>query len=97
MTMSRKKKELLSIEPGKFTSTVTEVPKLRKFHVQRSEDVSGLSGTGIVAVGVMYPTGLCIMEWLTPIKSINQYHSIADLEALHGHEGRTTVVWDGEL
>lgn len=92
-----KKKKDHSAESGRFTSTVTEVPVLRKFHIERHEDVSGLSGTGIVAVGVMYPTGLCIMEWVTPIKSLGQYHSIADLEALHGHEGRTKVVWDGEL
>lgn len=92
----KKKKEPPS-ETAKFTSTVTQVPVIRKFHIERSEDVSGLSGTGIVAVGVMYPSGRCIMEWVTPIKSINEYHSIADLEALHGHEGRTKVVWDGEL
>ena len=93
--MAKKKKE--PENGGKFTSTTTEVPILRKFHVERDEDVSGLSGTGIVAVGVMYPTGRCIMEWTTPIKSLTEYHSIAELEALHGHEGRTRVVWDGQL
>jgi hypothetical protein len=90
-TMSRKKKEP---EPGKFTSTLKEVPEIRKFHLERHEDVSGLSGVGIVAVGVIYPSGMCVMEWCTPIKSVGHYNSIADLEALHGHEGRTKVVMD---
>lgn len=85
-------------ETPKFTSTVKEVPPLRKFYLQRHTDVSGNSGTGIVAVGVMYPSGLCIMEWTTPIKSVGQYHSIADLEALHGHQGATEVKWvEGEF
>ena len=92
-----KKKKEPALESGKFTSTVTEVPKLRKFHFEREEDVSGLSGTGIVAIGVMLPSGMVVLEWLTPIKSINHYHSIADMEALHGHGGKTQVVWDGEL
>jgi hypothetical protein len=94
--MSRKKKEPVA-EPSKFTSTTKEVPEIRKFHLERNEDVSGLSGTGIVAVGVIYPSGLCVMEWCTPLKSVGHYNSIADLEALHGHEGRTRIVMDGIL
>lgn len=84
-------------EQPKLSTMVTEVPRLRKFYLERNEDVSGNSGTGIVAVGFMYPSGLCIMEWMTPIKSINQYHSIADLEACHSHEGKTIVKWAKEL
>jgi len=74
-------------------TTATAVPEIRKFYVQRTEDVSGLSGTGIVAVGVMFPSGLCVMEWTTPVKSVGHYHSIADLEKIHGHEGKTQVIW----
>lgn len=81
-----------------YTSTAQgQIPALRKFYLQRDEDVSGKSGTGIVAVGVMFPSGLCVMEWTTPIKSVGHYHSIADLEALHGHEGRTKVIWVGDV
>lgn len=80
-----------------YTSVVKEVPMLRKFCLERLEDVSGKSGTGVVAVGAMLPSGLCFMEWCTPIKSVGIYHSIAELEALHGHEGRTLVKWVGEL
>lgn len=80
-----------------YTSVVKEVPVLRKFILDRVEDVSGNSGTGIVAVGTMFPSGFCVMEWTTPIKSMGIYHSIAELEALHGHGGKTVIKWVGEL
>jgi hypothetical protein len=80
-----------------YTSVVKEVPTLRKFYLERLEDVSGNSGIGIVAVGVMYPSGFCVMEWTTPIKSMGIYHSIAELEALHSHGGKTVIKWDSEL
>ena len=84
--------------PRQFTSTAQgAVPVLRKFHLMRIQDATGISGTGIVAVGVMFPSGVCIMEWTTPIKSVGSYNSVADLEALHGHNGMTKVVFDGEF
>jgi hypothetical protein len=93
--MKKKSKNTTEIP---YTSTTQGiVPALRKFYLLREEDVSGKSGTGIVAVGCMFPSGLCVMEWTTPIKSVGHYHSIAELEALHGHEGRTKVVWLGDF
>jgi hypothetical protein len=69
------------------------IPKLKKFVLQRIDDESGISGTGYVAVGVMFPSGHCTMEWTTDVKSIGYYQSIADLEKIHGHAGKTRVVW----
>jgi len=75
------------------TVTPDQVPVHKIFLLVRNEDESGVSSTGIVAVGMMYPSGCCYMEWTTPIKSENRYNSIADLEAIHGHKGKTVVQW----
>lgn len=87
------KKQKADAPLTRVTTIRTEVPVLKQFYLRRKDDESGISGTGIVATGVMYPSGMCIMEWLTPVKSIGHYHSIADLEAIHGHNGKTEVKW----
>jgi hypothetical protein len=66
----------------------------RRFHLLRKKDVSGVSGTGIVAFGVQFYNGKCALSWATPRSSIGFYDSILDLEAISGHEGSTEVVWD---
>lgn len=75
------------------TINADEIPKLKKFVLNRKEDESGTSGTGIVAVGVMFPNGLCVLHWTTVVSSLGVYHSIADLEKIHGHGGKTEVRW----
>jgi hypothetical protein len=37
---------------------------LRVFQLMRDEDVSGVSGVGRVAVGVVFPSGKVVLEWL---------------------------------
>jgi hypothetical protein len=70
---------------------------VRLFQLQRDEDASGVSGTGIVAEGVEFADGHCAMRWLTDTASTALYDRIADVEAIHGHAGRTRVVWLDEL
>ena len=65
---------------------------IKPFYLQRNVDASGISGTGIVAVGVIMPSGTCILEWQTFHSSIAHYKNIADVEAIHGHEGSTVVI-----
>lgn len=66
---------------------------MRNFHLVRNEDVSGVSGTGIVAEGVEFSNGSCVMHWLSKLGSIAIYDKAADIEIIHGHEGRTKVVY----
>ena len=71
-----------------------EPPKLKRFYLNRVEDESGVSGTGIVAVGVQFPSGRCIIEWvskLTDANSLGIYDNLDDVEAVHGHSGKTQV------
>lgn len=64
---------------------------MRRFNLVRSEDFSGVSGTGNVAQGVVFDDGTAAMRWLTATASTAVYASIDDVVAIHGHEGRTTV------
>ena len=69
----------------------------RAFNLVRDEDVSGVSGTGIVAEGIQFSTGKCVLAWVTQYRSIAVYDSIQELEAIHGHDGRTRIVWLEEV
>lgn len=74
-------------------------PKIRKFHLLREVDESGVSGTGVVAVGVVLPSGRCMLEWVskkTPASSLGIYDNMEDVKAVHGHAGATEIVFDEE-
>ncbi len=66
---------------------------LRRFNLQRNEDFSGVSGTGRVAEGVQFSDGSCVMRWKSELSSTAIYSSAEELETIHGHEGRTSIVW----
>lgn len=66
---------------------------MRRFILQRNEDASGVSGTGTVAEGIEFTGGKVAMTWLTPMAIVEVADSIHVIEAIHGHEGRTIVVW----
>lgn len=67
---------------------------MKFFWLKRNIDVSGTSGTGIVAEGVVFSNGWCSMHWLTNYTSVAYYQSIQELEAIHGHNGATSVIWE---
>jgi hypothetical protein len=66
---------------------------MRLFHLVRDKDISGVSGTGIVAEGVEFTNGFVCLTWLTTHHSIVIYPNIKEVEAVHGHEGSTKIVW----
>jgi hypothetical protein len=65
---------------------------IQHFYLKRNEDVSGKSGVGVVARGVILPSGHAVMEWLTFTSSIGIYKSLNDLIDIHSHEGKTEIV-----
>lgn len=67
--------------------------KARRFVLNRTEDASGVSGIGVVAEGVEFGDGTCALRWLTKHRCTAIYDSILVLEHIHGHEGKTKVVW----
>lgn len=68
---------------------------MRRFHLERDEDATGVSGTGYVAEGVLWSNGWVSMTWLTQWTSVVTYpQGIEAVEYIHGHQGMTRVVWD---
>lgn len=68
---------------------------VRPFTLVRSEDPSGVSGTGVVADGAVFrDDGRVVVKWRN---SANPYPlpfpSIEALLAVHGHGGKTQVHW----
>lgn len=67
--------------------------KLKRFYLARDTDITGVSGTGIVAEGVLFSTGWVALTWLTAVNSLVFYPSIDNVEAIHGHSGSTRIMW----
>jgi hypothetical protein len=67
--------------------------EFHKFVLVRYEDATGVSGTGVVAEGVQFSTGKCVLAWLTRFESLCIYDSIDDIRRIHGHDGKTHVSW----
>ncbi|THF70544.1 hypothetical protein E7T06_07210 [Deinococcus sp. Arct2-2] len=64
---------------------------MQRFQLIRREDVSGCSGTGAVAEGVIFSDGTAVMRWNVAPYSLAIYGSVDDLIQVHGHEGRTVL------
>lgn len=67
---------------------------MRTFKLVRKEDFSGVSGTGEVAEGVEFSDGTCAMRWLTTTPSTAHYVTAQDVVNIHGHQGRTFILFD---
>lgn len=67
---------------------------MRRFHLVREVDVSGVSGTGIVAEGVRFADGVTVIHWIAgEHRSTVVWPSIEGVEAIHGHGGATRIEW----
>lgn len=77
----------------------------RTFRVIRDTDITGLSGTGVVAHGATFPDGTTVVRWreLDPtdpnyargVRATTVVFPNAEaVEALHGHNGATTLAYD---
>ena len=67
--------------------------KIKTFYLFRHTDVNGLSGTGVVAVGAVYPNGKAHMQWVSFKSSFEMHESIDALIDIHGHNGATELIW----
>ena len=68
----------------------------RRFYLQRDNDVTGASGTGRVADGVLWPDGTVTVRWRGERPSTVQWDLLADAKAIHGHGGASRIVWIDE-
>lgn len=67
---------------------------MRRFHLVRYDDPSGVSGTGIVAEGVQYGDGWISMQWIdSPARVPTLFPSVDNMLLVHGHGGKTVHRW----
>lgn len=66
---------------------------VRRFVLERREDVSGISGTGTVADGVVWPDGKVALCWRGPHSSIAVWPDLDTAMEIHGHGGMTVPVF----
>jgi len=68
----------------------------RTFELHRDEDETGVSGTGVVAEGCVFADGKTALRWKTATASTTFFDSIEDALKVHGHSGKTRIVWTDE-
>jgi hypothetical protein len=66
---------------------------LRRFALIRNIDLTGASGTGLVAVGVEMPDGTVVLRWRGVHRSTVVWDNLHDAIAVHGHDGATVLEW----
>jgi hypothetical protein len=64
----------------------------RRFHLQRDHDVTGVSGTGRVADGIVWSDGTVSVRWLGDRPSTVFWDDLAHAVHVHGHGGHTRIV-----
>jgi hypothetical protein len=67
----------------------------RAFQLVRDTDVTGVSGTGVVAEGVAFSDGTVALRWLSawPTSVVFHDRGVEAVEAVHGHGGATRIEW----
>jgi hypothetical protein len=61
--------------------------------LRRLVDESGVSGVGDVAEGVVFTDGTVAMRWKGATPSTVFHESMDNVIAIHGHGGKTRIVW----
>lgn len=69
----------------------------RPFVLQRDTDITGVSGTGTVADGVLWPDGSVALRWRGRRPSSVFWNDLDDALSVHGHDGATHIVWSNAL
>ena len=66
----------------------------RRFVLVRNVDVSGVSGTGVVAEGVRWTNGTASVCWRGEHPSIVAWpRGMTSVQFVHGHGGNSVVAW----
>lgn len=68
---------------------------IKRFELHRDQDISGVSGSGVVAEGVQFSDGHICLQWMGrwPTSVVWHDKGIESVEAVHGHNGATRIVW----
>jgi hypothetical protein len=81
-----------------MSTTDVDLGKLRRFYLYRQTDVTGVSGTGVVAEGVAFSDGRVAVRWRGPWPTSVVFHDrgVEAVIAVHGHDGATALIWIDE-
>lgn len=79
-----------------MTDQTADVQFGRPFVLVRDTDVSGVSGTGVVANGIQWPDGQAAIHWTGSTYPTTTPHpgGMESVTAVHGHGGATHVFWE---
>jgi hypothetical protein len=65
----------------------------RTFELVRYRDLSGISGTGVVAEGCVFTDGSVALRWRGNNPATAVWPDLESILAVHGHHGATEVRW----
>ncbi len=78
-----------------LTARNTDEPPQR-FLLVRDDDETGISGLGVVAFGVRFADDVTVTRWNSDVAQTCVWQSFAEVEAVHGHGGKTRIEWIDE-
>jgi hypothetical protein len=70
---------------------------MRRFRIDRMQDLTGVSGTGCVAQGVVFSDGTTVVRWLGKSPTTTVHPSIESVEAIHLHGGASKLRWEDPI
>ena len=83
----------VAVSEGDSTEPQPEAKfKGRRFFLVRREDISGVSGTGVVAEGVEFQHGMVVVSFYKFASAI-VYPNMRNAIDVHGHDGRTEIIY----
>lgn len=67
----------------------------RRFELHRDTDITGVSGTGVVAEGIAFTDGTVALRWRSewPTSVVFHDRGVEAVQQIHGHSGATRIVW----
>ena len=74
----------------------------RRFLLVRDRDISGVSGTGVVAEGIRFSDDRVVLNWFFSSNAgmshagLAIYDNVEDCVKIHGHDGATHIEWQDE-
>lgn len=79
--------------PQEYWQAIEEIKEPIRFSLIREFDISGSSGTGRIADGVLFVDGSVALRWRGEHPSTAVWARIEDAVKVHGHGGLTKVRW----
>ena len=75
------------------------IRQFRRFVLDRDVDLTGVSGTGVVAEGVEFSDGVVVLHWTSqwPSSVVHYERGMDSVVHVHGHDGRTRIRYLDEL